>query len=277
MKSRGILKESKKQEEAQSGKATENRMEDRKAGGKLVLALLLCGGIGFLVGIVLVETRSGFAHFAERLAAAAAVGAPYGNLVTATVIGSICLVLLRDSRRIFAAWDGEEETAIETAEQKLSYALMLSSLNMILGFFFFGLGIYTISFSQAGGKILAKFAVVMAGYFYAMLVGVLLEKRTVNLIKEMNPEKRGSVYDFKFEETWMNSCDESEKFQIYQASFAAMKAGIYTCLGLWMFGMFGMLVWDFGILPMLMPLILWLVLILRYQIACIRFSKPKKA
>ena len=38
-----------------------------------------------------------------------------------------------------------------------------------------------------------------------MVVTVIAQNRIVNFTKEINPEKKGSVYDLKFQKTWIAS------------------------------------------------------------------------
>ena len=68
----------------------------------------------------------------------------------------------------------------------------------------------------------------------------------------MNPEKQGSVYDLNFRKKWWGSFDEAEKFVTYKASYTTMKAISYTCMGLWLFCLIGMIFFDFGVLPLIM-------------------------
>lgn len=262
------------QGEMQNTKAAENHREDRKAFWKMMLLTVLCGVAGFFVGMFAVGTEARFAQFSEILKAGVRVVAPFGNLLFGTLTWIGAAVLMRQGRRIYADWDGEDENVIDAVEMKLTYAICLTSVNMIVCFFFFGLGVYTVEFAklrQSG--MLINFVIVFVGYFYSMIVNTILQKNLVNFTKEINPEKKGSVYDTKFHKNWLESCDESEKHQIYQAGFAAMQTGGYTCMALWVVCVIGMLTWNFGIMPMVMVLVIWLVLVVRYNVECMRLSR----
>ena len=248
--------------------------EDKKAFWKMILFIVIGGVIGFFVGMLAVGTEAKIAQFAEVLKEGARIIAPFGNLFFGTLTWIVAAVLMKKSRKIYAGWDGEDENVIDEVEMKLTYAISLTSVNLIVCFFFFGLGVYTIEFAklrQTG--VLFDFVIVFVGYFYSMIVNTIWQKNLVNFTKEINPEKRGSVYDTKFQNEWLESCDESEKLQIYQAGYAAMKAGGHACMGLWIVCIIGMMTWNFGIVPMIMVLIIWLVLVVRYNAECIRLSK----
>lgn len=47
---------------------------------------------------------------------------------------------------------------------------------------------------------------------------IFAQQKAVDLERRMNPEKHGSVYDAKFQKKWLDSCDESERRQIGEAS-----------------------------------------------------------
>ena len=71
----------------------------------------------------------------------------------------------------------------------------------------------------------------------------------VDLERRINPEKRGSVYDMKFQKTWMDSCDEAERAQIGQACYRAYMVGTKVCIFLWVALLILNFVFDFGLLP----------------------------
>ena len=160
---------------------------------------------------------------------------------------------MRKGYSLYRTWNGEDEDVIEAVEKLLARALGLTNVNLIFGMFFLGMGIYGMDFDNGYGLFeIISAASVFVGVLYMLVVNTVLQRKIINFTKEMNPEKRGSVYDTKFHKVWMESCDEMEKSQIYQAGFAAMQTTVYTCISLWVFCIFGMMLWDFGILPMVM-------------------------
>lgn len=113
------------------------------------------------------------------------------------------------ARTAFRGWDGEDEDVMQQAEEDLSRTLLLDSLTVIVSFFFFSAGTAKLP-QEVSGSIIPLLVVFLA----VIALAVLLQQKTVDLTKEMNPEKRGSVYDMKFQERWWESCDEAERRQI---------------------------------------------------------------
>lgn len=50
-----------------------------------------------------------------------------------------------------------------------------------------------------------------------------MQARIISATKQLFPEKRGNIFDFKFQHDWYQSCDEAERQQIAQCSYQAFK------------------------------------------------------
>ena len=166
------------------------------------------------------------------------------------------------AKRRFAAWDGEDEDAMDAAEQQLSWALLLTGLVIILDFFFF-----------AASIIYDRFLPDLILFLASVAVLVVLQQKIVDLERRINPEKRGSVYDMKFQKTWMDSCDEAERAQIGQACYRAYMVGTKVCIFLWVALLILNFVFDFGLLPIAAVLAVWGAMQTVYALECIRLSK----
>lgn len=270
MRSENIMNETMKKQE--------NRRADKKA-LRILIPLTLAGAVlGFAAGVASVFLKDAYAAAAETCISVTAMAAPYGNFVFTTIVLIICIRWMRKGRRMYEAWDEEDEKVINEVEYMLSKAIALTSVNMIVGFLIFGLEIYVSSnesIAKADSVIMLVIAVL--GLAYETVATAVLQKNLVNFTKEINPEKRGSVYDMNFRKKWIESCDESEKLQTYKASYHAMQTGSYTCIALWVVCMIGMTSWNFGIMPMIMVLIVWLVMTVRYNVEAIKLSRAGRS
>lgn len=99
----------------------------------------------------------------------------------------------------------------------------------------------TVSMTCAGAAspwmilaIALSFAGISTGHITELLwtVGLLVvycvwlcavQALAVGLIKGMRPEKRGNVFDTRFQTVWYQSCDEAERQQIGQSSYCALR------------------------------------------------------
>ena len=105
----------------------------------------------------------------------------------------------------------------------------------------------------------------------------IVEKKSKlnNFEREINPILKGSIYDAKFSKKWIDSCDEALKLGIYKSAYKAYKSVNFTCILLWLFCIIGSTFWDFGIAPIAIVTIIWLVQSTTYYIETIRVSKSK--
>ena len=238
--------------------------------GILVVASLIGGVLGGLSGVAgyFWKDHTAFgAAFAHLLGAAS----PWAMVACAAVLLGLGLYQYRKSDTAFHGWDGEDEDVMQRAEERLSWALLLDSLTVIVSFFFFNAGIVYLpqEVDSAMIPLLAIFLVVIA-------LSILLQQKTVDLTKEINPEKRGSVYDMKFQERWLESCDEAERRQIGQASYKAYTTLNKFCPYCWGVLFLGNMIFHYGILPSTVVLLVWAVLTVSYTREAIRLSRGSR-
>ena len=238
--------------------------------GILVVASLIGGVLGGLSGVAgyFWEDHTAFgAAFAHLLGAAS----PWAMAACAAVLLGLGLYQYRKSDTAFHGWDGEDEDVMQRAEERLSWALLLDSLTVIVSFFFFNAGIVYLpqEVDSAMIPLLAIFLVVIA-------LSILLQQKTVDLTKEINPEKRGSVYDMKFQERWWESCDEAERRQIGQASYKAYTTLNKFCPYCWGVLFLVNMIFHYGILPSTVVLLVWAVLTVSYTREAIRLSRGSR-
>ena len=111
------------------------------------------------------------------------------------------------------------------------------------------------------------------GVFVAGLIILTIEQqKLVNLTKEINPEKKGSIYDVKFQKKWEASCDEAELFAIYKSAYRSYCITQRLCIILWLFCIIGGFVWGFGAVPVLLVSIIWGTMITSYCYYAIHLS-----
>ena len=154
---------------------------------------------------------------------------------------------------------------ISRVEEQLSWALLLSALTVLVDFGCMSVGaVYTEGMEGL---------VCVAELVVSCTVLVLLQQKIVDLERRINPEKRGSVYDVHFQKKWMASCDEAEQRQMGQAAHKAFVAATYVCFGLWLALFFLDRVFDTGLLPMVLVLVILGVMQVTYTLECIRLSR----
>lgn len=247
------------------------KRDNRRALPRFLLMLLAAGAFGGVMGFL--GAQAGAAGLTEELAAGLTgllrAAAPWGIPVTSGVLLGSGWWCYARARRRWAAWDGEDEDTAQQADQDLNWALLTSAMAMVVDLFFLTVGALYGPALPVVAEVLASFALL-----------VLLQQKVVDLTRRMNPEKRGSVYEMKFQKTWLDSCDESERAQIGRAAYQAYRAGVVTCLWVWVALIILSIPFDLGLAPMAAVLAVLAVLGVMqaaYIFACIRENRPGRA
>ena len=229
-----------------SNRVEEIKKEDKKAFKGFAIMMVISAMIGAVIG-------GGFKYLQENLGDNLSeflvnrlmMITPYASLVLSILVIIVSVVIYKNSRKNLKLWNqsDEQEEMIDNIEEKLSYVLLFTSVNLILGFFFFGAGMALLSEDSY-----TKVILFLVGFIVCVVSTILIQNKVVNLEKEINPFLNGSVYDFKFSKKWIDSCDEAIKLNIYKSSFKAYKSITNTCLILWIVCVLGYNFFDFGIM-----------------------------
>ena len=245
----------------------EIKKENRRALPKFFLVLLGAMVFGGVMGTL------GFT--AGRLGAADAAAEALVSLLRAGMLWGIPLATLAlagpgwwlyfSARKGYRGWDGEDEAVIDRVEAQLSWALLLAAPAMALDMFF----LTAASIYSAGAVVFG----VLGELAVSCGVLVVLQQKVVDLEKEINPEKRGSVYDVKFRKKWYDSCDEAERRRIGEAAYTAYIVVSYTSVLLWVITALLNIFLPVGPLPMAVAILPWGIGQLTYLIHSIRAGK----
>lgn len=262
-----------------NNRVEEIKKEDKKAFKKFIVILVISAIVGGIIGgssVALKETLGGSVpNFLKNIFEGIT---PYATIVLSILTILIYKIVYSKSRKEYDLWKlkNEDDDRIDIIEEKLSYVMLFNSINMILGFFFFGMGVMFLPFYNNSGELgIVKFIYVLAGFILCVASSILIQKKIVNFEKEINPLLKGSIYDTKFSQKWIDSCDEAIKLNIYKSSYKAYTSVSTTCVILWLICIIGYDLWNFGVMPMVMVTIIWLVQTISYCLESIKQSKIK--
>lgn len=255
-------------------KAEKNKRENKAALKKFIPMLIVCAVIGGLVGGA--SSFIGYSDFSGSIAEAALfivnMVSPWAVIILGVLSYIVCWAIYRKARSMYegamaaAEADGEsgepDEQIIKAVEDKLSQGMFILSVIMIVQMLFFGI-------MMADLKNIAdhSFAIAMVAtgvFVVGNLAQLKQQQLMVDLEKEMNPSKKGSVYDAKFRDKWEESCDELEKIIIYKSAYKAYKTTALTCVILWIVTATLSIAFKTGPLPCIAVSVIWLVQTVSY-------------
>ena len=257
-----------------SNKAEKNKRENKAALKKFIPMLIVCAVIGGITGGV--SSFIGYSDFSGSIAEAALLivnmMSPWAVIILGVSSFIACWAIYRKARAMYqealaaAEADGEsgepDEQIFEEVEDKLSQGMFILSVIMIVQMLFFG-----IMMADLENIAVHSFAITMVatGVFVAGNLAQLKQQQLmVDLEKEMNPSKKGSVYDAKFRDKWEESCDELEKIIIYKSAYKAYKTTALTCVILWIVTATLSIAFKTGPLPSIAVTVIWLVQTVSY-------------
>lgn len=237
------------------------RQENKKALPRFILIIVLSLALGIGLGLALVKLN--LEDFQDALAAAALF---FTNHVAAWLMialpvaeFAVCLPIYFSAKKQFSAWDGEDETVSGEVEAKLSVCIWITGLATVLAMFLLS-AMFAGFVGNAGTPQMMPapmFFGGLAAFLVNLFVPTVLQQKLIDLTKRLNPEKKGSVYDTKFQKKWYDSCDEAERVLIGQCAFKAYRAMCYTCMALWMVFALGGMFFDWGFLPAMAVCVVW--------------------
>jgi len=248
------------------------KSENRKAMPKFILimagALLLGGVLG--TAIVFADgswTTTLSASLADGLAAAT----PWLLLGDAIVNTIVVWVLHSKAQRLLKSQAvPEDEEQLDRVETIVEHALLVNNICSIASYFFIGIGFCYLNKIRP-----AMFLLSLVSFVCCMASMLIGQQKLVDFTKKLNPEKQGSVYDMKFAEKWYDSCDEAERAQICQAAFTSYKATNLTCVLLWLVLVLGNMLFDFGLMPIAVVTLIWLISTVSYCVKAMQLGKRK--
>lgn len=259
----------------------EKKVENKKAGKAFIVimiaALLLGAFLGFIAVIMANRMESGNLT-AEMVSMfvmkGLAMAAPYVMWLTGAAALGYGIFAIKKGKKEFAQWDMEDEAVIDKIDTRMNIAIVLSNNILILAYFLFAAHTLAVvrNFYRNGIMFiltLLAMVIIITGY-------LLLQQKMIDFVKEMNPEKKGSVYDMKFQDKWMNSCDEAEQIMIYKAAYKAYAKVNTLCMGLFVFFFFLSIILKLGLLPIAIVLGIMVYSQLVYLSEAAKYGKHQK-
>lgn len=251
--------------------------------------LIVCAVIGGLVGGA--SSFIGYSDFSGSIAEAVLfivnMVSPWAVIILGISGFIACWAIHRKARSMYEGALAEADVAggaeaagtaaepdeqiIEEIEDKLSQGMFILSVIMIVQMLFFGIMMADLQNIADSSLIVAMVA---TGVFVAGNLAQLKQQQLmVDLEKEMNPSKKGSVYDAKFRDKWEESCDELEKIKIYKSAYKAYKTTAMTCMVLWVVTACLSIAFKTGPLPSIAVTVIWLVQTVSYCREAIKLER----
>ena len=244
------------------------RADNKKALPKYLGIMFCC----FLLGFVMAILAGGADKYGMRADMVPALQTLLGVLPV-FVLPAICVILLipslvvmKKAKTMWKGWDGEDDTLPERVEAMLDKLLLLQNTTGPLAY---------LTFTLDAAYDHERFRSAAVLVFFALYIFLLVwqQKRVVDFNRLMNPEKQGSLYDLNFQNKWVASCDEAEKKLLGEAALSTFFVMGAVYIVTWIVMMFLRDLFNFGIMPAVVPLVLWGIHTTVFQVKGILLNK----
>lgn len=257
-------------------------MKTKKASSykKLALTMLLSAAGGGALGIFVMLVMNGKMDSIEggmvyflRLIQRFQLQLLLGITVLSVIFEEWNFRKLREIVRKIQEESDEECDRWEYEEERIgAQGTIVNVLSQILCILVLSVG-YSIRYIEENhaGNMLAACLVFLVCYVYDGFWQV----RFVKQVQKAHPEKVGDPASRKFHQQWMESCDEAEREVIYQSAYKA-----YIKMNTWIpallvVSMLGHLLFNTGIMAIMMVAVIWLVLSFTYLHSCVGLKGMK--
>ena len=239
----------------------------------LILSLSAAGGAVLGYSAAWLADNAALGALADAVGRVAGACAPFAVLAAALFLipAAVCW---RRGEALCARWDGEDEDAPEQVEGLLNWSLLWLTAAQLGGFVLFGI---IASLEPLGYADPLALLPAVGEMLLLTLTIIALQRRVVDLTRRLNPEKQGSVYDFRFRKKWLASCDEAERQRIGQAAYTSYTVTSYSCLFVWVVLVVLNILVPIGPLPIIAVFIPWALGQFTYLGQCIRMETPKRS
>lgn len=175
------------------------------------VVIIVCAIIGGIVGYAALSNELSVRNLGEQANQLLTAPGPWWYAPGFLLLVGATWYYFRGKRLVPAALADDE--VFPQAHLTLCRAMFLANLATVFMFLAMAL-----SYASSWG----------IGYSVLLLLAQIvwlqcIQARIISTTKKLFPEKRGNIFDFKFQHIWYESCDEAERQQIAQCSYQTFK------------------------------------------------------
>lgn len=179
---------------------------------------------------------------------------PYILMIGGGILSIVSFVIVLYVKKKLNLNDDEN---ILKMEKLLDWGFLISNLLLISNMILFGVVTCNIKSDLIFISIIF--------FFVYLFIASLCQIIIVNLIKLINPEKKGNLMDKQFQKEWLDSCDEAQKAIIYEVSYKTFQfMNSFLAILLNTLIIINIISNVIGIVPIIIVGLVYLVLIMCY-------------
>ncbi len=225
---------------------------------QVIIGALLGGGFTlFLIAF----SENGLPDFLTKTIDFLKFNSAYLYLFLLVVIYIPSLLLYLKSRKMFIKFDKLTDEEIEDSE-RTTYHLFDIALTCNASFGILNLIVFGITFAH---QMNYKWVIVLL-FLLNSILSSATEVTAFRFVQKLDPRLKGDPSTLSFAKDYMNSCDEAEKFKIYQAGFNAFQTTKWLSFILLMLTILTNFVFETGAYPIVLTGLIILVCNFTYSL-----------
>lgn len=248
---------------SENNKSNKKNVSVLRKSVQIVVIMLICGIAGYGCGrlAVIFEDKGIIESLADVLKTAAIYSMPiiYPAVIIALLVISSCRYF--KAKHMFKTLSEDDEDKMLEIEHSLNLPSMLLSFCLILSLTLFAVFVETIELSKFSDSVKGTIILAASAFFImSYIVLFVIMRQCVELVKKINPEKRGDLLDLNFHKKWEESSDEAQKLIMYKAGFKAYKVTNYVMMGVYLICLIAQFAFHAGVMPTIAVSIIWLIM-----------------
>lgn len=193
---------------------------------------------------------------------------PVALLCTFTFVLIYSIFGHNKAKKAILNWDGEDEEYIEKIEAKLGVIISMLTIGLILIYALFAVyfyALFNLMNPEQFFNTLPLMALVFMAFFATIFYNTFMQRACVELVKKINPEKKGDTLSVNFQKEWEQSMDEAQKLMLYETGYRTYKVMNYALMIAWLICTLGIM-FGMGLMPTLVVSALWLTSTITYSV-----------
>lgn len=175
------------------------------------VVLIVCGFIGGIAGYATLSNEFSVRNLGEQVNQLLTAPGPWWFTPGLLMLAASTWLYVRGKQLLPQAM--ADDDTFPRVNLILGQAMFLTNLSMVFVFIAMALS-YAASWGVGWSILLLLIQLVWV---------MAIQARIISATKRLFPEKRGNIFDFKFQHDWYQSCDEAERQQIGQCSYQTFK------------------------------------------------------
>ena len=195
--------------------------------------------------------------------------------ILAIILGEYSLRKMKVIAEKISQSEDEECDILEYEEEKIgAFGLNVNVISQILSILVLSTG-YSSSYLEIVKGNISWFLYGCIVFILCNVYNGIWQIRYVKLIQKINPDKKGDPASMKFQQQWLESCDEAEREVIYQSSYKTYMTLSKVVPLLLFVTMILNLLFDTGILAIIVVAIIWMIGSLSYTHSSVALKGKK--